>query len=113
MSILWATRGLHWGFRFLLDGDSNSPLATYRQAFGRSHARRELCDVYEAYTAVRFEDPMGRTDDAGRIIPHDFVLEGDMAKGVTSVGAALEIIWPLVAQRYAAIWDQDDPRGLN
>lgn len=106
MSILWATRGKSWGFRFLLDGDTDRPLEKYREAFGDVHSRRQLCDVHATYTAVRFEDPLARQDDAGRVIPHDFVLEGDMARGVTTVEEAIDVIWPLVEKRYAELWNQ-------
>ncbi|MBF4553354.1 hypothetical protein ACUY3M_04565 [Corynebacterium suicordis] len=109
MSILWATRGKDWGFRFLLDGGHSQPLKMYSEAFGNSHIRRELCDVNKEYTAVRFEDPEGRKDSAGRVIPHDFIVAGDMAQGVVSLEEAKKIIWPLVAEKYAQIWDKDSP----
>ena len=33
-SVIWATRGRTWGFRFLLDAGLSDPLADYERAFG-------------------------------------------------------------------------------
>lgn len=57
--------------------------------------------------ALRFPDPQGRRDSAGRVIPHEFVLFGDAAGTVASVDDGLRQIWPLVAFAYDRIWDAD------
>ncbi|WP_243695144.1 hypothetical protein [Agromyces protaetiae] len=58
---------------------------------------------------MRFVDPEGRTDRAGRIIPHDFVLSGELAERVGSVEDGLAEVWPLVADEYARVWDLASP----
>jgi hypothetical protein len=107
--LIWATRGRSWGFRFLLDAGINDPLQDYEQAF------RDLRDAPTAWrragghVALRVPDPLGRRDAAGRIIPHEFVIFGDMAEHVDSVEDGLSAVWPLLANAYAAVWDSTDP----
>lgn len=103
--LVWATRGRAWGFRFLADGGRSDPLAAYESAFA------EVVDEGAAYhrdgdsAALRLIDPLGRADAAGRVIPHDFVLSGALATGVTSVEDGVRLVWPLVAEAYARVWD--------
>jgi hypothetical protein len=105
--LIWATRGRSWGFRFLLDAGFEDPLQEYERAFtGLSDPttawRREGEDV-----ALRFPDPLARRDAAGRVIPHEFVVLGDLAVAVGSVDEGIERIWPLVDHAYARVWDTD------
>lgn len=86
MRFIWATRGRDWGFKFLRDGGFSDPLPIYEAAF-------ESTDP--TLTAVRFEDPEGRTDRAGRVIEHDFVFF-DAPEAHTQYE-----VWPLVAEEYA------------
>lgn len=86
MRFIWATRGRDWGFTFLRDGGLTDPLPTYEAAF-------ESTDP--TLTAVRFEDPEGRTDRAGRVIEHDFVFFD------TPKTPSPEDVWPLVADEFA------------
>ncbi len=105
MIILWATCGKDWGFRFLLDGGFDDPLPLYEKAFsllgdgGRFHR-------FGTTVALRFPDPQGRKDAAGRIIPHDFVLYGHNDLLPHSFDEAFQLVWPLVADSFAEIWDQ-------
>ena len=64
MRFIWATRGKDWGFKFLRDGGFSDPLPIYEAAF-------EGTDP--SLSTLRFDDPEGRTDRAGRVIEHDFV----------------------------------------
>lgn len=103
--LIWATRGRSWGFRFLLDAGFEDPLAEYERAF------TGLSDVIPAWrregehVALRFPDPGGRRDVAGRVIPHEFVVFGDLAGAVGSVGEGIQRIWPIVDHAYSRIWD--------
>lgn len=106
MTIMWATRGKNWGFRFLADGAENDPLPTYRKAFENRELEREFIRTSPEFTAARIDDLLDRTDDFGRTIPHDFVLRGQFAEGINTLEDVREIIWPLVAQQYEDIWDQ-------
>lgn len=108
MSLLWATRGRTWGFRFLSDdGSGRDPLAVYEEAFGRLGDATAVVRRTDDVVAVRFPDPQGRCDRAGRVIPHEFVVSGPLAASVSSVEDALEHVWPLVSERYAVVWDAE------
>lgn len=108
-SMIWATRGRTWGFRFLLDAGQRDPLPDYERAF------EDLGDEPTAWhrrggrVALRIQDPLGRRDSAGRVIPHEFVLIGDLAATVDSVEDGLNKVWPLVSEKYASIWEAPSP----
>lgn len=110
MSFIWLARGYQWGFEFLEEGsqddDSWNPLTVYEDAFEPFIQQDEFCRrVSPERVALRMKDPEGRKDQAGRFIYHDFVLLADLAEKVDSVEDGVEIIWPLVADRYAEVWD--------
>jgi hypothetical protein len=110
IAFVWATRGRSWGFRFLRQADLRDPLPTYERAFAGFEASPEVFRrLRGAIVAVRFADPEGRCDEAGRIIPHDFVLLGRWADTIDSLEAGRNRIWPLVADEYDAWWDQPAP----
>ena len=102
---IWATRGRTWGFRFLRDGGEADPLPVYEQVFGGVGGDPELCRAVGDRVAVRFSDPEGRTDRAGRVIPHEFVVFAPLAERITSVEAAREVLWPLVFGEYDEMWE--------
>jgi hypothetical protein len=105
---IWATRGRTWGFRFLRDGGFADPLPHYDVAFAHmSGAGASACHRIGSMVAVRFPDPNGRTDSAGRVIPHDFVVFPPLCDRIETVDDALAEIWPLVAKEYEAIWESD------
>ena len=110
MSLIWATRGRSWGFRFLRSGGAEDPLLAYDELFDalddqQPEAFRRLGDRI----ALRFPDPEQRTDAAGRTIPHEFVLSGPEARGVNSLEEGRDRIWPLVAKEYAEGWEASEP----
>lgn len=105
MNIVWATRGRSWGFRFLLDGGFDDPLAPYEAAFEGTDGQVEVCQRVGGAVALRFPDPLGRRDAAGRPIPQDFVLLGRSAAGVRSVEDGIHLVWPVVSDAYARVWD--------
>ena len=79
MILLWATRGRAWGFRFLpVDGTGAAadPLPLYERAFSGHEDEDEGCWRTDGLLAVRLRDPEGRADEAGRVIPHELVLDG-------------------------------------
>ena len=75
-SIIWATRGRNWGFRFLLKGGLADPLPAYERAFDQLKDVPSFWRRDRTRAALRFPDPEGRTDAAGRVIPHEFVIVG-------------------------------------
>ncbi len=105
---IWATRGRTWGFRFLRRGSRTNPLSDYESVFA------EIGDQPQAWCRVadkvglRFPDPDGRRDAAGRVIPHDFVLFGRWATEVGSLDDGRERVWPEVADEFAGYWDKVD-----
>ncbi len=109
MSLIWTTRGHSWGFRFLLDGGFADPLPTYEQAFAGLEDDRTACRRSGDRLALRFPDPLDRRDAAGRIIPHDFVVLGPAVEGIDSVETGIRVIWPLVADTYARVWQDKRP----
>lgn len=106
MSMIWATRGRTWGFRFLRRGGLDDPLPLYEAALAGLDGLPEGVTRAGDRVALRFPDPEGRTDRSGRVIPHDFVLTGGLAARVYSVTDGLEEVWPLVADEYAQVWDR-------
>lgn len=107
MILLWATRGRDWGFRFLIRGDFADPLPEYDRVFAGHNGRPEVYVGIADKVGLRFADPEDRRDRSGRVISHDFVLEGALGDRVTSVKAGIEIVWPRVAARYASVWSSE------
>lgn len=112
MILIWATRGRRWGFRFLLDGGFTDPLPEYDAAFAGTDGGPTACRPVGTAVAVRFPDPSGRKDSAGRLIPHELVIYPPLAEQIHTVEDALEKVWPLVAEQYEKAYDSDfsDPR---
>ncbi len=109
MSLIWATRGRTWGFRFLRRGDVADPLAAYERAFAAVDDDAETVARGPEGTALRILDPLGRCDAAGRTIPHDFVVFPPLAERVRTIDDGRALVWPLVADAYARVWDAEDP----
>jgi hypothetical protein len=111
VSLIWATRGRTWGFRFLLDDGLEDPLREYEAAFADVGDEPEVCRRVGDRVALRFPDPLQRRDAAGRVIPHDFVVSGPLAERIGSVEDGLRHVWnrPGVADRFDRIWDEPSP----
>lgn len=109
MSFIWLARGRSWGFTFLQRAGNTDPLLPYEEAFAGIEDEHEVCRQSVASTALRLLDPENRRDEAGRPIAHDFVLTGDLAQQVVSVEDGIAMVWPLVADQYAAIYDAPKP----
>lgn len=108
MRFIWATRGAKWGFRFLSSAGLADPLPTYETAFGTASDVPEVLCKTSDFVALRFDDPLQRRDQAGRVIPHDFVLFIN-PNLICSVEEGRQIIWPEVAERFANIWNDEEP----
>jgi hypothetical protein len=107
--LIWATRGRSWGFRFLLNGGLSDPLLVYERSFAGLEGEPTTYHRAGAKVALRFPDPLGRRDASGRVIPHEFVVSGDLADEIESVEDGLQRVWPLVAEVYAGAWDAERP----
>ena len=106
---IWATRGRTWGFRFLRNGGCASPLSEYETMFLEIGDRPEAWHRVADKVGLRFLDPDGRRDAAGRVIPHDFVLFGGWAAGVDSLDDGRQRVWPEVADEFNTCWDKAEP----
>lgn len=111
--LIWATRGRAWGFRFLLKGGLSDPLLIFERSFAGFEDEAATCHRADGRVALRFPDPLGRRDASSRIIPHEFVLFGDGADEIESVEDGLRQVWPLVAEAYAGVWDNEMPPDWN
>jgi hypothetical protein len=107
--LIWATRGRSWGFRFLLDGGLPDPLVDYERTFANLEEEPTAWRRTAGKVALRFPDPLGRRDAAGRVIPHEFVVSGPRSREIESVEDGLQRIWPLVKRAYARVWDAEVP----
>jgi len=115
VTLIWATRGKNWGFRFLDRGGFDDPLPEYDAAFAGLEGVRETCHRIGDVVALRFPDPLGRMDAAGRVIPHEFVVFPPLSEQVNSVEDGLKLIWgrPNVADRFEQIWQRPRPASAN
>lgn len=109
MKLIWATRGREWGFRFLHDGGFSDPLVEYDKAFATTEGDLEVCRRVGDRVALRFRDPSGWQDAAGRVIPHEFVVYPPLADGLDSVEDGIRLVWPLVADEFAQVWKSPKP----
>lgn len=112
VDLIWATRGRTWGFRFLLDGGVPNPLALYESAFVGAEHETALFRRGDGRVTLRFPDPLGRTDTARRIIPHDFVIQGPTATAIRSLDDGVSAVWPIVAEAYADVWEGKTPPSI-
>src|SRR4029079_8385210 len=110
--LIWATRGRSWGFRFLLKGGLSDPLLVYERSFADLEDEPTTCHRAAGNVALRFPDPLGRRDAAGRVIPHEFVVFGDFADEIQSLEDGLQLVWPRVAGAYARVWDAESPPSV-
>lgn len=107
--LIWATRGRTWGFRFLLDGGLSDPLLEYERVVADLGDEPTAWRRAAGKVALRFPDPQERRDAAGRIIPHEFVVPGDVAEDIQSAEEGEQLVWPHVEETYARVWDAEDP----
>lgn len=108
---IWATRGRTWGFRFLRTGGVAAPLDTYEEVFSAVGEQPEAFNRIGDKSALRFPDPDGRRDAAGRVIPHEFVLIGSWADDVDCFDAGRELLWSEVADYFGSVWADNQPPG--
>lgn len=106
--LIWATRGRHWGFRFLLDAGLPDPLPQYEAAFAGVPEAESAWRRDDDRVALRLQDPLHRNDASGRVIPHEFVILDGLAERINSIDRGIELVWPLVAEAYAKVWDSLD-----
>lgn len=109
MNLIWATRGRTWGFRFLLNGGFDDPLVVRDDVFSGLEDQPEAWRRVDGKVALRFPDPLGRQDAAGRVIPHEFVVLEPEADRIDSLEDGRRLIWPLVAAEFERVWQLSEP----
>lgn len=65
------------------------------------------------FVALRFPDPLGRKDAAGRVIPHEFVMFRPLTDEIQSIEDGLQLVWPLVADEFGRVWDQANSSAIS
>ena len=111
--LIWATRGRVWGFRILVTAGLSDPLRHYELAFDCGAEEPTVYRRTSAGVALRFPDPDRRRDGSGRVIPHEFVLLGNLADDVQSLDDGVRTVWPVVEATYARVWDAVSPPPAN
>lgn len=106
---IWATRGRTWGFRFLRTGGLENPLSAYEEVFADVGDQPEVWRRVGDRCAVRFPDPEGRRDAAGRVIPHEFVLLGPRVDDIGSFEEGRERLWAEVTEEFERVWAEPEP----
>lgn len=113
MRFIWATRGRTWGFRFLHTGGFSDPLPVYDRAFASVPDEPAALVHGDDVVALRFPDPLGRKDAAGRVIPHEFVMFRPLTDEIQSIEDGLQLVWPLVADEFGRVWDQANSSAIS
>ena len=114
-NFLWMTRGKSWEFRFLSKCSSLSPVidAVYKTVFLRDESRFGYWKGIISfdgrkwpYVACRCYDHTMQRDEAGRRIPHDFLLlcsdeEYNLISGLAWESLILDQVRGLYSERYS------------
>lgn len=95
------------------DAGLDDPRAAYLRWFSGIENEMPVYRKNGDVVVVRFPDPQGRRDSAGRIIPHEFVVFSPTSDGITSVNAAIRDLWPEVQDTFARVWDDPKPQRLS
>ena len=109
INIVHSSRGKKVGFQFLNRGGLDDPLKEFESA-GLHTSIGERDGYFKRYgknlekVAATFNDPDGRKDFAGRIIPHQVMLPESLAKGVSSNEDAKNVAWPLIKDTFEALY---------
>lgn len=103
-SLIWATRGRTWGFRFLRTGGLRDPLPVYESEFTLVGDESEIYFRSGRNVVLRIVDPEGRKDASGRDIPHEFIVPPPLADQIHSAQDGLRLVWDAVSAEYAEVW---------
>lgn len=104
-SVLHASRAKNTGFKVLKDGSTMSPLSAVSKVFGEEDPKvGTFKRTADGLVGVVFNDPQGRTDRAGRVIPHMVVIPKEHAIRVGTYDAAVRKAWSLVKDSYEDHW---------
>ena len=103
-----ASRGRDSGFRFVKDASLKEPYSVFESAGLMSGdneiPRNTIRKLSGGAVAAVLDDPKGRADRAGRLIPHSILIPKSMASGISTIDDVRNTIWPLLEDAYAAIY---------
>lgn len=100
-SVILASKSKHTGFEFFKDGQSPSPLDEMIKGFnGDINKNTGFFNRYEGKIAANFDDPKGRKDRSGRVIPHSVIIPKSMTDGINNLDDVIQKIWPIVEPSY-------------
>lgn len=104
MIAFWATRGHEWGNRLLRKPAVEKPLEQFEAHLALlSDEDDSLAPIPGGY-ALRFTDPEGRHDRAGRPIHHEVVVLDEPGPPPVDLNAAVSRVWPEIRNDYARLW---------
>ena len=111
-SLVFSTRTKNKGFSIYDKGGLSNPFGALESA-GMITGRNELQPgnirkLKDGSVAAVMHDPRGRKDSAGRVIPHSMIIPKSMSAGIDSISDVASKIWPLLEDRYAAMYDPKD-----
>lgn len=107
--VLHATRGRNKGFSFYDKGGLTEPLREYTSVFGENSEGGDLfkrVGENNEKVGIRFMDPEGRKDRAGRVIPHEVILPAPLAKDVKTLDEAIAKVWPMIKDAVESKYDE-------
>lgn len=107
-SPIHASRTKNKGFKFFKDGSLDSPMSEYNKAGFANNTDPTMFKRYgdnNEKVALRFEDPLGRKDFAGRVIPHEVILPKTLADGVETLQQGIDKVWPSIKDSYGDLYD--------
>jgi hypothetical protein len=105
--LIHASRGKNKGFHFIKSGGLPDPLHDYEKAFGADSGKAEMFRrLDDGRIAAGFLDPQGRSDHAGRMIPHQVLIPHSMASGINNLDDVRNKIWPLLKPTYDTMYEK-------
>lgn len=111
--LIYSSRMRGKGFSFVRKGNLPDPLPEYERGFGRDSGARNVFKRYgdnNEKIAVSFDDPDGRTDSAGRVIPHEVIIPKTMSAGINTHAEAVAKAWSIIGPKFADDYDNEiDP----
>lgn len=99
--IVHASRGKNKGFEFFRQGGLPNYLSEYEKVFGADSGKSSHFEkLPDGRAAAAFLDPKGRTDFAGRPIPHQVIIPKSLAANVHNMDDVMSKIWPELEKTY-------------
>ena len=108
--LIFATRTRGQGISFVRKGNLPDPLLEYDRGFGSDSGEKNVFRRYgdnNEKIAVSFDDPDGRKDHAGRVIPHEVIIPKSMSAGINTHAEAVAKAWSILGPKYSEDYDKE------